>query len=335
MTQAETTQAEPQTPAVEQEQAAVEKPAPASELDKFIEGRDVTWRAPTIQETARDLPDILGQAKLYWEAGVCGNKTTLAQANAKALGAHSLGKTMMWGFENLCVSKDGRLGMSAIGMRGLFLERVPGARIEYLETTPERCIMRAFRPGKGWTQCDWTQADSDRAGLVAEGRGERGPYTTTHGKYPEDMKVARCTSRLARRCWPDILGGCTYLPEELGENIADPADAPNAAPDAPQAPTRQERQEPAKPPALTATAVYLRWHALAKAGADANQLILPDGTDDLPKCGARFGAFCAALLGADVPNPRALTVDELGVIVADMEKNKTPVPFDQREIPNG
>lgn len=331
MTQTDTTQ--PEAPPVEQEQAALEKPAPASELDKFIEGRDVTWRAPTIQETARDLPDILGQAKLYWEAGVCGNKTTLAQANAKALGAHSLGKTMMWGFENLCVSKDGRLGMSAIGMRGLFLERVPGARIEYLETTPERCIMRAYRPGKGWTQCDWTQADSDRAGLVAEGRGERGPYTTTHGKYPEDMKVARCTSRLARRCWPDILGGCTYLPEELGENIADPADAPPPSPDAPQAPTRQERQQPALPPALDIGAVYSRWYALAMARKVAGDPSWSDFVENKDKRVASFKAFLASLIGADVPDPKALTADQLGVIMADLDKNGDPRPFDQREVP--
>jgi len=323
-------------PAPAAEQPAAEKvpaSAPAhNELDKLIEGRDVTWRAPTIQETARDLPDVLTQVEIYHRAGVCGNNTSLAQANAKALGAHSLGKSIMWGLENLVVSKDNRLGMSAIGMRGLFLERVPGGIIEYVETTPERCVMRAYRPGKGWTQCEWTEEDSQRAGLTAQGTTREGrPFQTTHGKYPEDMKVARCTSRLARRCWPDILGGCSYLPEELGEELPPPVAAPEIAPDAPSAPTRQERQQA---PALSINAVYAKWHGLGKARKDAGDSTWAD-FEDKAKRGAWFKAFLAALLGADVPDPRALTQDELGVIMADIEKNADPRPFDQREVPNG
>jgi len=333
MTQTNTTQQE--APPVEQEQPVQAAPAPAEASDfhkEFIEDKEVTWRAPTVEETAHALPAILEQAEIYFRAGVCGKAATLAQANAKALGAHSLGKTMMWGFENLVVSKDGRLGMMATGMRGLFFERVPGARIEYLETTPEICRMRAYRPGKGWTMAQWTQEDSERAGLVAAGRSrEGGDYTTSHGKYPEDMKVARCTSRLARRCWPDILGGCTYLPEELGQETAPPSDAPPVAPDAPQAPPRRERQP--DPPALTFAALWSRWCALAQARKDAgDEKWAVYNTPENPKLpGAWFRSYVSSVLGRDAPMPTNYTPEELAEIMADMEAHGDPRTLAERE----
>jgi hypothetical protein len=189
--------------------------------------------------------------------------------------------------------------------------------------------MRVWRPGQEWKELSWTEEDSQRAGLTAEGDGRNGRYTTTHGKYPAAMKLARCTSALARMYWPDILGGCSYTPEELSD-LADPSDAPMAAPDAPQAPTRAERLEPAQPPALDINAVYGRWHTLGQARKLAGDPTWAD-FDDKAKRVAWFKAFLASLLGADVPDPRDLTPDELGVIMADMDKNADPRPFDQRE----
>ncbi len=325
MTQAQTETTQPEAPPVEGQAPEV------SDFHKLIEDRSVSWHAPTIQETDRDLPALERQAAWYFNARLAGKDAKYEDVVARILAGYELGKLPMWSIRHLSVSKDGKIAMSAEAMRALFIERVPGGKLEVTEYTPERCTMRVWRPGKEWQQLSWTEEDSQRAGLKAEGTGQNGRYTTTHGKYPAAMKLARCTSALARMYWPDILGGCSYTPEELSD-LADPSDAPAPAPDAPRAPTRAERQEPAEPPALNINQVYARWHALAQARKDGGDPTWAE-FDDKAKRGAWFKAFLAALLGQDVPDPRTLTTDELAVIMADMDKNGTPVALDQREVP--
>jgi len=147
----------------------------------------------------------------------------------------------------------------------------------------------------------------------------------------EHCMISKCAEALAlRTAFPADLGGL-YVDAEMEQgNMTPPSDAPMAAPDAPQAPTRQERLEPAQPPALDINAVYGRWHTLGQARKAAGDPTWAD-FDDKAKRVAWFKAFLAALLGADVPDPKALTVDQLSVIMADLEVHADPRPFDQRE----
>ena len=236
----------------------VEVPAPAvaeavpanGELKRLLDRP--MWSPPTPQETQAALPSLIEQADIYFKGGVAGNKARREDVIARILYGWELGKPPMWSIQNVSVSKDGRPALSAAAMRGLFLERVKGAKLAILKMEADECVIEACRPGQKPLRMVWNEEDSQRAGLRAEAMGQSGKYITTHGKYPKEMKLARCSGRLARAYWPDVLGGATYTPEELEDAVADPSPAPERDADAPQAPTREERQAQPTPPPDTA-----------------------------------------------------------------------------------
>jgi len=240
MTQAPETEA----PAV----AEAPEAAPESDLKRLLDRP--LWRPPTSQETEAAMPGLIDRARRYHQAGLAGTGASEAQTIGKVLVAWEFGKQAMWGIQNVSISKDGRPTLAAAAMRALFIERSGGGTLEVVDSTPERCVIRATRPGQPPHTATWDEEDSQRAGLKAQGRTRDGQeYATTHGKYPQEMKLARCTSRLARLYWPDILGGATYCPEDLADVLADPSPTPAQDAAAPTAPTRQERQAESAPSA--------------------------------------------------------------------------------------
>lgn len=101
---------------------------------------------------------------------------------------------------------DGKPVMSADLMAGLVHRRIPGALLRVVETTDERCVVDAGRPGQQPTRFTFALADAQRAGLVAKENWRR---------YPRAMLRARCLSEAARAVFPDVLLG-VYDPDELG-----------------------------------------------------------------------------------------------------------------------
>ena len=332
---------EPQ-PAIDQAAAELQEklaPETKTDLDKLLD-KDLTWRAPTPREIAQDAASLFTLADALWAGGVAGKDVTKEQARAKVLAGAEYGWTPMYALNNLSVSKDGRLGMSAIAMRALFLQRVPRAKL-VIEATAECATIKAWRPGQDWCVVTWTQEDSDRALLTDFAKSYKGDeYKTTHGKYSEDMKVARATTRIARRYWPDIMGPISYTVEELDDEIAPPAPVPEADPAAPTLPTRREQEggkeapraaeppEAAPKPPTVSEALKKAQAAIGARWREMKQELDPAFKWD----GALFGEFCASITGRPMP-PAAWTMDDVAAINKDIDEHQNPQPRGQRGEP--
>jgi len=279
-------------------------------------------RAPTPQEIGASMDSIWQQAQIVYDAGLGGQGATVSSVAAQIMGGYELGKGPIWAVRHLFLVHK-RLGMSAEAMRGLFLERCRGGRLQIVESTADRCTIEAGRPGQQPTSETFELGEARKAGLLKGGGNWE--------NWPKDMCCARATARLARRYWPDILGGVGYTPEELAENpdIAPPAPSPEADPDAPTAPTRGERQKPAPPQGLKERfeALCLSWKALADKW-------WPD--EDAKAQGLRLRAWAASIVKTDEPLGKleSWTDARLAVCEHDLAEHGDPRPEDGREGPS-
>jgi len=148
----------------------------------------------------------------------------------------------------------------------------------------------------------------------------------------EHCMISKCAEALAlRTAFPADLGGL-YVDAEMEQgNMTPPADAPMAAPDAPTAPRRADREQPAQTPPLTFGSVYGHWQGLVKARIAAGDTTWPNFDKDGKRRGGWFRTYLQSIVARDVPDPRELPVEDLQKLMADMEKNSDPRPFDQRE----
>jgi hypothetical protein len=153
-----------------------------------------------------------------------GQPEDIAAAMMRSL---ELGIDPLDGLANLHVIK-GKVGYSAEFMRRRILEA--GHEIEFLEQTDERCKIRGRRNGTGEWQTVVFNADNARKAKI------------NLGDYPADKLVARASSRLCRRVFPDVLAGATIIEDILD---GDPDELSTAA--APVQRKRQPRKTTAKP----------------------------------------------------------------------------------------
>jgi hypothetical protein len=133
-----------------------------------------------------------------------GQPEDIAAAMMRSL---ELGIDPLDGLANLHVIK-GRVGYSAEFMRRRILEA--GHEFEFLESTDERCKIRGRRNGSGEWQTVVFTADQARKAKI------------NLGEYPSDKLVARASSRLCRRVFPDVLAGATILEDVIdvdGEEV--------------------------------------------------------------------------------------------------------------------
>lgn len=334
MTQTETQQAEPQAPAVEQEQAE-----PVSEFRQLI----AKARADKPQRMTPSDLDLAKRMALMYGRGPK-NRNPYPEESEYYL--HCLRKynldpmqrqiCAVWRFDKNAFRPDGSAGDEVMtvqtqidGYRALAARTGQYAGsdepvFEYDGTTGDilKCTKTVWRIVKG-VRCPFTQPAYWK---------EYKPAADFMWNKMKHCMIAKCAEALAlRTAFPADLGGL-YVDAEMEQgDMTPPSDVPPPAPDAPQAPTRTERQQPAQAPALDINAVYGRWYALGVARKASGDPEWADFVENKDRRVASFKAFLAALLGAEVPDPKALTVDELGVIMADMEKNADPRPFDQRE----
>lgn len=136
---------------------------------------------------------------------------TPEQAVIIMLKGRELGIPPMQAFSSISVI-NGKPTMSAELMLSMIFRNVPGAVVNYLETTSQCCIIEAKRPGGKATQFKFATEDAQRADLLG-----KGPWRT----YPGAMMRARCISAMARAMFPDALSGVVYTPEELGAEVDD------------------------------------------------------------------------------------------------------------------
>lgn len=133
-----------------------------------------------------------------------GQPEDIAAAMMRSL---ELGIDPLDGLANLHVIK-GKVGYSAEFMRRRILEA--GHEFEFLEQTDDRCKIRGRRNGSTEWQTVVFTADNARKAKI------------NLGDYPADKLVARASSRLCRRVFPDVLAGATIIEDVIdvdGEEI--------------------------------------------------------------------------------------------------------------------
>ena len=121
--------------------------------------------------------------------------------------------------------------LSAEAQRALVL--AAGHDIEFEEVTATRCKMRGRRAGSEvWTQAQYTMDEAKQSGDATK--------NSNYKTRPQEMLIARCTSRLCSMIFPDVTGGfssAVNVPLEQGDDepVAEKA-------------TVTVRQEPKKTP---------------------------------------------------------------------------------------
>ena len=128
-----------------------------------------------------------------------GQPENIAAAMMKSL---ELGIDPLDGLANLHVVK-GKIGFSAEFMRRRILEA--GHELVIDESTDDRCKIRGRRAGTTeWQTATFTADQARKAKIML-------------GDYPADKLVARASSRLCRRVFPDVLAGANIIDDEDDE----------------------------------------------------------------------------------------------------------------------
>lgn len=130
---------------------------------------------------------------------------TPEQFVAIVLKGRELGLPPMYACNHIVVIQ-GKPTMSAEVMLAMIFKNCPSAKIQYLEVTNEKCVIKASRGGESST-FSFTMDDAKAAGLTSKENWR---------KYPRAMLRSRCISELARSLFPDCVAGVSYTAEELG-----------------------------------------------------------------------------------------------------------------------
>lgn len=108
---------------------------------------------------------------------------------------------------------EGKIALEATAMRALVFRKIPGARIDFIECSAERCLVEMQRPGGKTNVFAFTIEDARRAGLLGK----------KNWKYPVSMLIARASTIGIRAIFPDAILGGFGIMSELDE-LEDDAD---------------------------------------------------------------------------------------------------------------
>jgi hypothetical protein len=108
----------------------------------------------------------------------------------------------------------GKVSLSAVAMATV-LKRTDKYDYKVLENTEVACEIEYFQNGESIGKSRFTFEDAKRAGLEKK---------DNYKKYPRNMLFARAMSNGIRWYAPDVLGGPTYTPGELDEDLIDGSD---------------------------------------------------------------------------------------------------------------
>lgn len=127
-----------------------------------------------------------------------------------ALKGRELGLPPMVAFSHINVIQ-GKPTMSAEIMLAYIYKEFPMAEICIIETTDQRCVLKAKRPHeKDFTTFTWDMERAKKMGLDQKDNWK---------KQPQTMLRWRCISEMKRVKFPEVLMGIDYTPEELGAEL--------------------------------------------------------------------------------------------------------------------
>lgn len=168
-------------------------------------------QAPSFFPTPQELTALKEQVAIYIASGLLPSHIKKPeQAITIALKGRELGIPPLKALSKLYVV-GGKVGMEAELMLDLIRERCPTAVIEIVRSDDKACVLRASRNGHKASEFAFTEADAQKAGLLQKG----GVWNS----YRPLMLRARCVSSMARFLFPDIIGGASHTPEELGARL--------------------------------------------------------------------------------------------------------------------
>lgn len=147
----------------------------------------------------------------YWKkVGGSGNEESIvATILSVMLLARELGISPIQAISGGINNIQGKFEISARLMNQLI--RKHGHKLSIKMMTNEMCIIWGKRKDTGEEmEVKYHIEEAMRSGLIKEGSAWK--------KVPQDMLFARCISRIARRLYPDCIGGC-YVEGELQETI--------------------------------------------------------------------------------------------------------------------
>lgn len=167
----------------------------------------------------RDLPSLMDLANMLARSALVPQalRGKPQDITLVCMRGREMGLTTMMSLQNLHAIY-GKVGLSADLMRALCQAHPECEGFEVVEASPEKASVQVKK--KGWTSTaivTFTIEDAKRAGLVKPGGNWQ--------SWPEDMCVARATSRAARRYFPAVVAGL-YSVEELRDMGDDASPAP-------------------------------------------------------------------------------------------------------------
>lgn len=136
---------------------------------------------------------------------------TPEQAMLVAIKGREMGIPMLHAFAHIHVIQ-GKPTISSELMLALIYKNIPGAIVDFLETTNSKCVIEAKRPGGKPSLFIFSMEDAKLAGMTGKDNWH---------KHPAAMLRARCVSAMARAVFPDALMGCSYVPEEMGADYVE------------------------------------------------------------------------------------------------------------------
>jgi len=134
---------------------------------------------------------------------------TAEKAIAIALKGRELGIPPMHAFSHIHIVQ-GKPTISSELMLSLIYKNCPGAIINYLKNDSKICEIEASRPGHKAAKFSYTIEEAKQAGLLNK---------DSWRNYPAAMLRARAISIVGRAIFPDLIMGCSYIPEELGADV--------------------------------------------------------------------------------------------------------------------
>ena len=202
---------------------------PAIRTPRLDEQRELLALVETTGELSssryepRDLPSAITLARMIATSPLCPLALRGREADVLLVmmtGAE-IGLTTMQSLRNLYIV-EGRIGMSAALIRGRCQKHGDCALFEVAEADAAHAVVEVKK--RGWTESrrvSWSIADAERAGLIKEDQPD-----SLWRRWPQEMCVARATTRAASMYFPEITSG--LLSEEDLRDMSTPAAAAGA-----------------------------------------------------------------------------------------------------------
>jgi len=203
---------------------------PALRTPRLDEQRELLALVETTGELSssryepRDLPSAITLARMIATSPLCPLALRGREADVLLVmmtGAE-IGLTTMQSLRNLYIV-EGRIGMSAALIRGRCQKHGDCALFEVAEADAAHAVVEVKK--RGWTESrrvSWSIADAERAGLIKEDQPD-----SLWRRWPQEMCVARATTRAASMYFPEITSG--LLSEEDLRDMSTPAAAAGTA----------------------------------------------------------------------------------------------------------